>query len=73
MSSPPPRSGIGTVPTASQGRYATQGMISPTDPPFVDPATGVMSPVSFRFLHGLFQRIQKIEQALTNAGIPIPP
>jgi len=72
MSSPPPRSGIGVVPTASH-RYATQGMVSPTDPPFVDPTTGIMTPISFRFLHGLFQRIAKIEQALTNAGIPIPP
>ena len=72
MSSPPPRPTVQAVPMAA-GRYATQGMISPTNPPFVDPTTGVMTPVSFRFLHGLFQRLGKLEEALTNAGIPIPP
>lgn len=75
MASPPPptpHSGIAAVPMPA-GRYATQGMISPTDPAFVDPATGTLAPVSFRFLHGLFQRIGKLEEALANAGIPIPP
>ena len=75
LASPPPptpHSGIAAVPTASQGRYATQGMISPVEPPFTDPTTGVLAPVSFRFLYDLFNRVGKLEQALTNAGIPIP-
>ena len=61
------------MPVAMQGRYATQGMISPVEPPFVDPTTGTLAPVSFRFLYSLFNRVNALEQALTNAGIPIPP
>jgi len=74
MSSPPPRVPRPTVVpvAATQGRYATQGMISPVEPPFVDPTTGVLAPVSFRFLYGLYNRIGALEQALINAGIPIP-
>jgi len=67
----PPRRTVPRVPMP-QGQYATQGMISPVEPPFVNPTTGVLAPVSFRFLWGLFQRITALEQALTNAGIPIP-
>jgi len=69
----PPRRTVTPVPTASQGQYATPGMISPVEPPFVNPTTGTLAPVSFRFLYGLFNRIGALEQALANAGIPIPP
>ena len=74
LASPPPPTPRSGIPKASlaQGRYASQGMISPIEPPFVDPTTGTLAPVSFRFLYGLFQRIGALEQALTNAGIPIP-
>jgi len=65
------RSGIQPVPLVA-GRYATSGMISPTGPPLVDPTTGNVSPIGFRFLHSMFQRINNLEQALINAGIPIP-
>jgi hypothetical protein len=68
----PPRRTVTPVPTAAQGMYATQGMISPVEPPFVDPTTGTLAPVSFRFLYSLFNRIGALEQALANAGIPIP-
>jgi hypothetical protein len=68
----PPRRTSPRVPTP-QGLYATQGMISPVEPPFVDPTTGTLAPVSFRFLYSLFNRIGALEQALINAGIPIPP
>jgi len=64
MASPPPptpRSGIATVSTAA-GRYASQGMISPVEPSFVDPTTGVLAPVSFRFLYGLYSDIQALQQ-----------
>src|SRR5215472_78024 len=73
MSSPPPRSGIGVVPTASQGRYASQGMISPVEPSFVDPTTGVLAPVSFRFLYGLYSDIQALQQGGGGGGTVGPP
>lgn len=69
----PPRgqSGIPKTPVVrtGQGPYSTQGMISPMND-FVDPATGQLTPISFRFLWGLYSAIQQIEQRLTNAGIP---
>ena len=74
MASPPPPTPRSGIPRGSlaQGRYASQGMISPVEPPFVDGVTGVLAPVSFRFLNSLFLRIGALEQALINAGIPIP-
>ena len=71
MSSRPPQPTVSPV-AMTQGRYATPGMISPVEPPFVDPTTGTLAPVSFRFLYGLYNRIGALEQALINAGIPIP-
>jgi hypothetical protein len=67
----PPRRTAQSVPMP-QGQYATHGMISPVEPPFVDPTTGTLAPVSFRFLNSLFDRVSALEQALINAGIPIP-
>jgi len=79
MASPPPR----TAPPApsvqpvalTSGRVSTQGMIAPINP-FVD-SQGVLSGVSFRFLHGLFTQInqlqtdvQTLQQRLQAAGIP---
>lgn len=57
-----PVSGIKTVPRASgsEGDYTTQGMISPVNQ-FVDPATGLLLPVSFRFLYGLFSAINTLQ------------
>lgn len=52
----------------TQGPYASQGMIAPNNP-FVD-TDGNLTAVSFRFLHGLFQQINDLQQRLTNAGIP---
>lgn len=72
MSAPPPRSAppSRTVQQVSmtQGPYASQGMIAPNNP-FVD-TDGNLTAVSFRFLHGLFQQINDLQQRLTNAGIP---
>ena len=65
------RSGIQPVPLVA-GRYAVSNMVSPAGPPFVDPTTGIITPVSSRFLQNLFSRINALEQALINAGIPIP-
>lgn len=60
------------VPSAN---VTTQGMISPGDM-FTDPATGMLTPVSFRFLFGLFNNITQLQtqiatlqQRLTNAGL----
>lgn len=71
---PKPVSGIKPVPMATNP-YTTQGMISPATP-FVDPATGMLMPVSFRFLYGLFAAITQLEaanaalqQRLTQAGL----
>ena len=68
---PGPRSG-GTI---GQGEYTSQGMITPAD--FVDPLSGNLTPVSFRFLNSMFNCIRKAEaeiatlqQRLANAGIP---
>ncbi len=75
MASPPPVTR--TVPRIAigEGRYASQGMISPTNP-FVD-SEGNLTGVSFRFLYGLFAQINDLQNAvttlqqrLTNAGIP---
>ena len=59
----------------TEGRYASQGMIAPSNP-FVD-ADGTLTGVSFRFLHGLFQQINDLQnqvgalqQRIQNAGIP---
>lgn len=57
------------------GEYTAQGMITPSD--FVDPLSGNLNPVSFRFLNSMFNCIRKLEsematiqQRLANAGIP---
>lgn len=69
-----PVSGIKAVPLTTSD-VTTQGMISPVNQ-FVDPATGMLLPVSFRFLYGLFSAINNLnaqvatlQQRLTNAGI----
>lgn len=69
--SPSPRYG-GTI---GAGEYTAQGMITPGD--FVDPPSGDLTAVSFRFLNSLFNCIRKLEsevatlqQRLANAGIP---
>lgn len=56
-------------------QYTQQGMISPVNA-FVDPATGMLLPISFRFLYGLFSAIAQLQaanaalqQRLTDAGI----
>ena len=61
--------------TIGGGEYTAQGMITAID--FVDPLTGDLTPVNFRFLNSLFNCIKKLEgevtvlqQRLTNAGIP---
>lgn len=76
MASNPPLSRTVQRVAIGAGRYASQGMISPTNPPFVD-SEGVLTNVSFRFLHGLFQQINDLQttidalqQRLTTAGIP---
>ena len=66
---PKPVSGIPVTPKAAQGAYATQGMIAPMNE-FVDPGSGMLTPISFRFLWGLYSEIQQLKQRLTNAGIP---
>lgn len=55
--------------------YTAQGMITASD--FVDPLSGNLNPVSFRFLNSLFNCLRKLEaevatlqQRLANAGIP---
>jgi len=48
-------------------RITTQGLISPGTP-FVDPGTGVLPPVSFRFLAGLFGAIQQLQLMQGAAG-----
>ena len=69
--SPSPRIG-GTI---GAGEYTAQGMIPPSN--FVDPLSGDLAPVSFRFLNSLFNCVRKLEsevatlqQRLANAGIP---
>lgn len=66
-----------TVPTVAigEGRYASQGMIAPGNP-FVE-SDGTLTGVSFRFLFGLFNQINDLQNAVTtlqqrlaNAGIP---
>jgi len=47
---------------------ATQNIVSPSNP-FVDP-NGILLPVSFRYLWGLFQAIEALEDRLNRAGIP---
>ena len=71
MASPSPRMG-GQI---GQGEYTAQGMITSID--FVDPLTGNLAPVSFRFLNSLFNCVHRLEsevatlqQRLANAGIP---
>lgn len=61
--------------TAAASDVTQQGMISPGDQ-FVDPATGMLMPVSFRFLFGMFTAIAALQaqnaalqERLTNAGI----
>lgn len=44
------------------GRYASQGMIAPNNP-FVD-GDGNLTAVSFRFLHGLFQQLSDLQNAV---------
>ena len=63
----PPRRTVQPV-AMTQGPYASQGMIAPNNP-FVD-GGGNLTAVSFRFLHGLFQQINDLQQRLANAGIP---
>ena len=70
----PPRRTVQPVAMA-EGRYASQGMIAPSNP-FVE-GEGTLTGVSFRFLHGLFQQINDLQNAVTtlqqrlaNAGIP---
>jgi hypothetical protein len=50
-----------------------KGMISPFGPPFVDPATGRLSAVSFRFLYELHEQINEllrmVEPAATRTGL----
>jgi hypothetical protein len=74
VSAPPPRTGVQPVPL-TPGRDSTQGMIAPMNQ-FVD-SQGVLSGVSFRFLHGLFSQInqlqtevQTLQQRLQAARIP---
>lgn len=78
MSAPPPRSvpPRRTVQPVAMplGQYASQGMIAPSNP-FVN-GDGTLSSVSFRFLHGLFQQLNDLQnqvgalqQRLTNAGL----
>lgn len=59
----------------SQQNVAIQGMIAPGDD-FVE-GDGALTPVSFRFLWGVYQSIAKLQaevatlqQRLANAGIP---
>jgi hypothetical protein len=47
-------------------------MISPVEPPFVNATTGTLTPVSFRFLWGLFSDIQTL-QASGGGGTVGPP
>ena len=72
MSSPVRRMG-GTI--GAYGEYTDQGMITPSD--FVDPLSGDLTPISFRFLNSMFNCIRRLEaevvvlqQRLANAGIP---
>ena len=71
MSSPVRRMG-GMI---GSGEYTAQGMISPSN--FVDPLSGDLVPISFRFLNSMFNCIRHLEsematiqQRLANAGIP---
>lgn len=57
------------------GEYTAQGMITPRE--FVDPLSGDLTAVSFRFLNSMFNCIRHLEsematlqQRLANAGIP---
>lgn len=59
---PVPVSGIPKVAMAQQGAYATQGMLSPANPFTQD---GMLTPVSFRFLWGLFNTIQAQQAQIT--------
>lgn len=77
MSAPPRRAPPGRTvqPVAmAEGQYASQGMIAPNNS-FTD-TDGMLTAVSFRFLHGLFQQINDlqnqvaaVQQRLTAAGI----
>ena len=75
MSGQPPLSRTVEPVAMSEGRYASQGMISPSNP-FVDAGLNLTG-VSFRFLYGLFSQINDLQnevatlqQRLANAGIP---
>lgn len=74
MASNPPLSRTVQPVAMAEGRYASQGMIAPTNP-FVE-VDGTLTAVSFRFLHGLFAQINDLQNAvtalqqrLTNAGL----
>lgn len=73
MASPAPAPRYGG--TIGQGEYTAQGMITAIG--FVDPLSGDLAPVSFRFLNSLFNCVHRLEsevatlqQRLANAGIP---
>jgi hypothetical protein len=55
---PKPVSGIQAVPLTTSA-YTTQGMIAPVNE-FVDPATGILTPVAFRFLYGMFNAMNAV-------------
>lgn len=56
------RSILAPVPQATAASTVTQqGMISPVNP-FSDPLTGMLLPVSFRFLYGMFAAIGALQQ-----------
>ena len=59
----PPRRTVQPVAMA-EGPYASQGMIAPNNP-FVD-GGGNLTAVSFRFLHGLFQQINDLQNQVTS-------
>ena len=54
----PPRRTVQPV-AMPLGQYASQGMIAPNNS-FVD-NDGMLTAVSFRFLHGLFQQINDLQ------------